>query len=122
MRELRAFEFLRMNRRQLKPRTVGLTKIATWRTPSRVWHRYQGLRPEALTWHWRDEVPISVLPAGRALVVEDRKPFNLHVGFDGWKGVQDITSQPLGLGMHGRAGRRSHPCFGKQPTVHALLS
>lgn len=29
MRESRAFEFLRMNQRQLKPRTVGLTKIAT---------------------------------------------------------------------------------------------
>jgi len=36
MRESRAFEFLRMNQRQLKPRTVGLTKIATWRTSSRA--------------------------------------------------------------------------------------
>ena len=66
-----------------------------------VWGRYRGLRPAAATWHWRDEVPISVLPSGRSLVVEHRRPFSLHVGFDGWKRVEDIESQPLGLGMHG---------------------
>jgi glucoamylase len=66
-----------------------------------VWSRYRGLRPEATTWHWRDEAPSSVLPSGRSLVIEARRPFTLHVGFDGWQRIKDITSQPLGLGMHG---------------------
>ena len=66
-----------------------------------VWSRYRGQRPEAATWHWRDQVPVSVLPAGRSLVIEDRREFVLHFGFDGWQRIEDIASRPLGLGMHG---------------------
>ncbi len=35
------------------------------------------------------------------MVVEDSQPFMLHMGTDGWREVEDRTSQPLGLGMHG---------------------
>lgn len=66
-----------------------------------VWQRYQGQPPQALTWYWRDDAPFAALPAGRSLVIEDRRPFLLHLGFDGWQGVEDRASAPLGLGMHG---------------------
>ena len=66
-----------------------------------VWRRYKGKAPKASTWYWREEVPFPALPAGRSLVVEDRQPFVLHLGFDGWQKVEDRASVPLGLGMHG---------------------
>jgi glucoamylase len=50
-------------------------------------------------WHWRDEVPIASLPAGKLLAVEDRVPFTLHLGFDGWQRVHDRAAQPAGFGI-----------------------
>jgi glucoamylase len=54
---------------------------------------------DAVTWHWRDEVPVGRLEAGRALLIEDRAPFVLRFGFDSWQGVTERTavSQPFGL-------------------------
>lgn len=66
-----------------------------------VWERYRGQRPDASVWFWREEIPIPIVPAARSLVIEDRRPFRLHFAFDGWEGVRDRDSQPLGLGMHG---------------------
>lgn len=66
-----------------------------------VWDRYGGHSPVAARWHWRDAAPVTNLPSGRSLVIEARRPFNLHYGVDGWQRVQDSASQPLGLGMHG---------------------
>ena len=63
--------------------------------------RYGGKRPEAATWFWRDGVPVDRLPRGRALVIESGEPFRLHYGWDGWQGVGDRESVPLGLGRHG---------------------
>jgi glucoamylase len=55
--------------------------------------------PTALVWHWRDEVPVLHLEAGRALVIEDRMAFTLHFGFDGWQRTEVRTAvmQPFGL-------------------------
>jgi glucoamylase len=39
------------------------------------------------------------LQADRSLCVENRRPFILHFGFDGWQEVQDrqATQQPFGM-------------------------
>jgi glucoamylase len=65
-----------------------------------VEERYAGPTSRAAeAWHWRDEVPVLRLEAGRSLLIEDRQPFTLHLGFDGWKGVEDrvVAAQPFGL-------------------------
>jgi glucoamylase len=53
----------------------------------------------ASIWHWRDEVPVARLPLGKALAVEDRAPFTLHLGFDGWQRTEDRRAErtPFGL-------------------------
>jgi glucoamylase len=60
-----------------------------------------GPRPPDPTpaWHWRMDVPIVRLPAGRDLLIEDLVPFSLHFGFDGWKGVGDrpAVAQPFSI-------------------------
>jgi glucoamylase len=55
-------------------------------------------RPAA-AWHWRDEVPVRRLQAGRALMIEDRVAFTLHFGFDGWQRIEERAAQqqPFGL-------------------------
>ena len=63
--------------------------------------RYRAKQPTVSTWFWRSDVPVDALPRGRAIVIEDRRSFSLHFGFDGWYGAQDRESAPLGLGMHG---------------------
>jgi glucoamylase len=57
------------------------------------------LPPAPEAWHWRDEVPVLRLEAERSLLIEDRQPFTLHLGFDGWKGIEDrvAAAQPFGL-------------------------
>ena len=65
-----------------------------------VEERYGGREARlAEAWHWRDEVPVRILEQGRALHIEDRRPFTLHMGFDGWKGVgeREALPQPFGL-------------------------
>jgi len=54
---------------------------------------------DAPVWHWRHEVPIVRLEAGRALRIEDRVPFMLHFGFNGWNELQDREAAigPFGL-------------------------
>ena len=49
--------------------------------------------------HWRGEVPVWHLQAGKALCIEDRRPFLLHFGYDGWQHIQDriATEQPFGM-------------------------
>jgi glucoamylase len=50
-------------------------------------------------WHWRDEVPVERLPHGKSLAIEDRVPFILHLGFDGWRRIEDRRAErtPFGL-------------------------
>ncbi|HEU4628949.1 MAG TPA: glycoside hydrolase family 15 protein [Gemmatimonadaceae bacterium] len=66
-----------------------------------VWRRHRGRVPRPRTRHWRRTVPLAGLAAGHALLVEDTRPFHLHVGTDGWRDVRDLPSRSLGLGMHG---------------------
>lgn len=67
----------------------------------RVRERYKGRRPEAQTWHWREQTPFLTLPKGRDLLLEAGTPFTLHYGFGGWQDVADRPSQPLAMGVHG---------------------
>jgi glucoamylase len=54
-------------------------------------------RPLAL--HWRAELPIVCIQKGLALLIEDRHPFSLRVGFDGWQRIENriAVPQPFGL-------------------------
>jgi glucoamylase len=56
-------------------------------------------RGAASRWHWRDEVRVMQLPRGKSLEVEDRTPFTLHLGFDGWQRSEDRRAErtPFGL-------------------------
>lgn len=65
-----------------------------------IWSRWEGQRPRAVTWHWRDSVPFENMPRRRALLVEAVRPFTLHTGNDGWQGVYDAASRPVGLDIH----------------------
>jgi glucoamylase len=49
--------------------------------------------------HWRDQTPVTELPPGRSLAVEDRIPFTLHLGFDGWQRIEDRPAQPVAFGI-----------------------
>ena len=53
----------------------------------------------ATVWHWRDEVPAARVPYGKSLAIEDRTPFTLRMGFDGWQRVEDrrAARTPFGL-------------------------
>jgi glucoamylase len=68
---------------------------------SSVERRYHAQRPEAATWHWREAQPFDVLPAGRALLIENLEPFCLHYGFDGWHGIADRPSLVQAFCTHG---------------------
>jgi glucoamylase len=65
-----------------------------------VERRYRGSSlhlPES--WHWRDEVPVLHLQSGRGLLIEDRQPFTVHLGFDGWQQAQDREALPQPFGL-----------------------
>jgi len=53
----------------------------------------------AQAWHWRSEVPVWHLQKTHALTIEDRRPFTLHCGFDGWQHVVDKDARPQPFGM-----------------------
>ncbi|MGC8968766.1 MAG: glycoside hydrolase family 15 protein [Thermus sp.] len=67
----------------------------------RVAARYLGGGGRPRVRHFRREVPLEALASGERLLVEARRPFVLHLGFDGWKGVRDVESEPLPFGLHG---------------------
>lgn len=63
--------------------------------------RYAGGGAQRLArdWHWREEVPVARLEAGRGLLIEDREPFTAHFGFDGWQQIEDrvAIARPFGM-------------------------
>lgn len=67
--------------------------------------RYSNGQPGAVrpatAYHWRIEVPSSELPRGRDLIIEDREPFTLHFGVDGWQHIADRAAAPLPFGLWG---------------------
>jgi glucoamylase len=85
-------EFLKLLIARERGRPIELLKC--------VEERYGGsrvCRPSAS--HWRTELPVVSIPRGVSLRIEDRSPFSLHFGFNGWQKVQDrdARSQPFGL-------------------------
>jgi len=60
--------------------------------------RYQVPRP-ARAYRFRTDVPLSRLPAGRDLIIEDDRPFILHRGFDGWQDVAEFAADPDRFGL-----------------------
>jgi glucoamylase len=66
-----------------------------------VERRYGGEPVRAATIHWRDEVPLHHLDAGRALLIEAREPFTLRLGFDGWQRVVERAAMALPFGLWG---------------------
>ena len=61
--------------------------------------RYSAAPPTAATCHWRTEAQFERLVGGRHLAVEDRSPFTLRYGFDGWQHLGERFSErgPMGL-------------------------
>lgn len=55
--------------------------------------------PPAHAWHWRNDVPVGRLEAGRTLRIQDLEPFLLHLGFDGWHDTQDRPAQEGAFGI-----------------------
>ena len=69
--------------------------------PAAVRRRYAGSRPDAATWVWTPGATITHLAAGRALLILLPRAAVLHLGFGGWQDIDDLATQPLGLGLHG---------------------
>ena len=65
--------------------------------------RYGQRMPKAKNTRWRNETPARHLEVGRTLLVEDRRPFTLHFGFDGWRDVSELSAQPMPFGLWGVA-------------------
>ncbi len=65
--------------------------------------RYGGGAPKAKNTRWRNETPAAHVETGRTLLIEDRRPFTLHFGFDGWQDVAERHAQPLPFGLWGVA-------------------
>jgi glucoamylase len=76
-----------------------------------VEQRYRGAKRGARGgWHWRDEVPVLRHESGRALLIEDRHPFTLHFGFDGWQRVDGTRGSWRSLSACGRCDCRRRSC------------
>ncbi len=65
--------------------------------------RYDGQARKAKNTRWRNETPAAHVETGRTLLVEDRRPFTLHFGFDGWQDVADLQAAALSFGLWGVA-------------------
>ena len=63
--------------------------------------RYGSGTPAAKYTRWRNETPVPTLAIGRALLIEDRHAFTLHLGWDGWQSVGDVNAEPLPFGLWG---------------------
>jgi glucoamylase len=88
----RPVEWLERVERHFGHRAVG-------RARERLTSDARCARGGATLWHWREEVPVTSLPPGKSLAIEDRRPFTLHFGFDGWRRIEDRRAErtPLGL-------------------------
>jgi glucoamylase len=63
--------------------------------------RYDEVRPDPQAWHWRDSAPFAAAPPGKDVVVEDTRPFALHVWVEGGPDALHQDAEPLGLGVYG---------------------
>ena len=60
--------------------------------------RYATARPPRAC-RWRDSAPLTSLPHGRDLVVQDMKPFTLHFGLDGWDAPLNRVAEQNAFGL-----------------------
>jgi glucoamylase len=51
--------------------------------------RYGAARPKPKLVRWSSKVRCDSVPDGCGFEIQDDQPFDLHYGFDGWKGVKD---------------------------------
>ncbi len=65
--------------------------------------RYGRRVPKAKNTRWRNETPAAHVEVGRTLLIEDRRPFTLHFGFDGWQDIAERPAVPLPFGLWGVA-------------------
>jgi glucoamylase len=86
-------EFLKLLRARREKRPIELLNSVEKHLRSKV--------AEVGTWHWRTDTPFDALPANRDLLIEMESPFVLHMGFDGWRAVEDRSSATLPFGRHG---------------------
>ncbi len=68
--------------------------------PEPVWQRYRGVRPRAEHRIWTPRFPVAELPAGTKLLVGLPQAARVHLGFNGWNNVRDVSTRDLGLGLH----------------------
>ncbi|HVO44905.1 MAG TPA: glycoside hydrolase family 15 protein [Steroidobacteraceae bacterium] len=84
-------EFLKLLIARERGRPIELLQAVELRYGDGAAHR-------AEAWHWRDEVPVLHLEAGRGLLVEDRLPFTLHFNVDvEAMQARAAVAQPFGL-------------------------
>jgi glucoamylase len=88
-------EFLKLLIARDQGKPVELLKV--------VGERYGKSRPKAEHTRWRNETPVVSLAQGRALLIEDRQPFTLHMGWDNWQGLEELPAEPLPFGLWGVA-------------------
>jgi glucoamylase len=69
--------------------------------PALVWQRYAGKRPDPATWIWTSWAPIDALPRDKSLLLLFTRPVQLHLGFDGWSGAEDMPSREMGFDLQG---------------------
>lgn len=86
-------EFLKLLVAREQGRPVELLEAVT--------RRYGATPPKAKYARWRNETPVTSLNGERILLIEDRQPFLLHFGWDGWRGVEELRAQPLPFGLWG---------------------
>ncbi len=67
-----------------------------------VERRCRSARPPMVR-HWRTAVPLRRVAPGATLVVEDLRPFTLHLSLDGWRSVEDRAAEPRPFGLWGAA-------------------
>jgi glucoamylase len=68
--------------------------------PTAVWQRYQGKRPESRDAFWLPQAPIREMAPGSTLTVGLYEPGTVRWGVDGWRDMQDVPTQDIGLGVH----------------------
>lgn len=66
-----------------------------------VQERYGRRTPASKNTRWRNETPVLSLTIGRTLLIEDRRAFTLHFGWDGWQNVEELAAESLPFGLWG---------------------
>jgi glucoamylase len=67
--------------------------------PEAAWHRYRGIRPDAVRATWRFTAPRPTMPVGRLLRFELLAPCRVHCSLDGWRTTLDLDARDTGLGI-----------------------